>query len=127
MQHSSKTICVNQSFVWDLYASCCHISIERRSCSVPVRPVWVLALALRNHGYISMDINPVPESLSDCSAAALMRLEALLLLISNKGEASEAQVSVHQISVTHSAADIITETGKGGVKKPAARIRNNLF
>lgn len=76
--------------------------------------MWVLALALRNHGYISIDINPVPESLSDCSAAAVMRLEALLLCISNKGEASEAQVSVHQISVTHSAADIITETGRGG-------------
>lgn len=54
-----------------------------------------------------------------------MRLEALLLRISNKGEASEAQVSVRQISVTHSAADIITETGRG--KKTAARIRYDLY
>lgn len=79
--------------------------------------MWVLALALRNHGYISIDLNPVPESLSDCSAAAVMRLEARLLRISNKGEASEAQVSIHQISVTHSAADIITEEGRGEKKQ----------
>lgn len=55
-----------------------------------------------------------------------MRLEALLLRISNKGEASEAQVSVRQTSVTHSAAGIITETGRRG-KKTAARIRNELY
>lgn len=79
--------------------------------------MWVLALALRNHGYFCIDINPVPESLSDCSAAAVMRLEALLLRVSNKGQASGAQVSVHQLSVTHSAADIITEAEEGQRKQ----------